>query len=160
LDFENHAAHVKFLEQAIEWDLMAYKFYPYYWAAESKWHELMNTSNNSDPLFQAFLQAGMARMVVPARKGFEQALNFYLETGIIWNGQDFALEHDDDLYLSIEEELMRPESEVEETWTSQIPTSLTILQAQAASLFGNGLPKTCDVAQDLAQGKSKLGVPR
>ena len=93
----------------------------------------------------------MARMVVPARKGFEQALNFYLETGIIWNGQDYALEHDDDLYLSIEEELMQPESEVEETWTSQIPTSLTILQAQAAALIGDGLPKTCNVALVICQ---------
>ncbi len=127
LAFERHASHVKFLEQAFDWHTMAYKFYPYYWANESKWHELMNTTNKGDLTFQAFLQAGMSRAVVPVRKGFEKAVMFYMETGLIWNGQGYTLDHNDDLYLSVAEELQNSEGDVETTWETKIPTNFRII---------------------------------
>lgn len=139
LEFERHASHVKFLEQAFEWNTMAYKFYPYYWADESKWHEMMNTTNKGDITFQAFLQSGMARAIVPVRPGFEKAVMFYMETGLIWNGQGYTLDHDDDLYLSITEELIEPEGEVEQTWESRIPTNFRVINSQDGPFGADGV---------------------
>ena len=139
LGFERHASHVKFLEQAFEWSTMAYKFYPYYWADESKWHEMMNTTNKGDIIFQSFLQSGMARTVVPVRPGFEKAVMFYMETGLIWNGQGYTLDHDDDLYLSITEELIEPEGEVEETWESRVPTNFRVINTPTGPFGADGI---------------------
>lgn len=59
----DYASQVKFFEQAFEWNLISYIFYPYYWADKCDWADLMK-SESIDTVFQAFLQAGMARVVV------------------------------------------------------------------------------------------------
>jgi len=140
---EVHASTVKFFEQAFDWDIMAYIFYPYFYAAEKDWTSLFQETDAADPLFQAFLQSGMARAVVPVRPGFEEAVNWYMETGEIWNGQGLVIDQDDDLYVSISEEMQTIEGAVEGSWESRIPTSLTILQADSAVLKESGLPCYC-----------------
>lgn len=140
---EAHASAVKFFEQAFDWDIMAYIFYPYFYADESDWASLFQEKDAADPLFQAFLQSGMARAVVPVRSGFEQAVNWYMETGETWNGQGLVVDQDDDLYLSIDDEMQTIQGEVEGTWETKIPTSLTILQKDAALLDESGLPCYC-----------------
>ena len=45
-----YAARVKFFEQAFEWDIMSYNFYPFYWADKAKWKESYNISEINDPL--------------------------------------------------------------------------------------------------------------
>ncbi|WP_420571859.1 hypothetical protein [Kordia sp.] len=140
---EIHAAAVKFFEQAFDWDIMAYIFYPYFYADEKDWKSLFQETDAADPLFQAFLQSGMARAVVPVRPGFEEAVNWYMETGEIWNGQGLVIDQDNDLYLSISEEMQTIEGTVEGTWETRIPTSLTILQADSAILKESGLPCYC-----------------
>src|SRR4029077_692540 len=69
--WEVYSSEVKFFEQAFEWKQMAYLFYPYYWADKCSWIDLLQESEANDPVFAAFLQSGMARMVVPVRRGFE-----------------------------------------------------------------------------------------
>lgn len=139
--FNNHAAYVKFFEQAFDWEIMAYTFYPYFYAAKNQWETLFQQSNGTDPIFQAFLQSGMARMEVPVRPGFEDLVNYFMETGSIWMGNQLAVERDDDLYLSVAEELQQPEEGiVEQEWETRVPTDLTILQANAAPLDETGLP--------------------
>ena len=61
-DFQKHVAVAKFFEQAFEWDIMSYQFYPYYYASKGEWKKLVKQKEDADPLFQAFLQSGMARM--------------------------------------------------------------------------------------------------
>jgi hypothetical protein len=80
--FSEYAAMVKFFEQAIDWQIMSYLFYPYYWAGKCDWGDLMK-SESDDMIFQAFLQSGMARVVIPIRQQFTEAFAYYLETGEI-----------------------------------------------------------------------------
>ncbi len=138
--FQTHASTVKFFEQAFDWEIMAYTFYPYMYAHPSQWVDLFQEQDAADPLFQAFLQSGMARTVVPVREGFEDAVNWYMETGEIWNGQGLVVDTDDDLYVSVAEELQTVEGDVEGTWETRLPTNLTMLQAGAIGLDVEGLP--------------------
>lgn len=156
--FDRHSDYVKFFEQAFEWEIMAYLFYPYFYSNEGSWEELFQQTNSSDPLFQAFLQSAMARMVVPVRPGFEKAVNYFLETGEIMVGDQLAVERDDDLYLSIAEEMETTDGTVEKEWETRVPTALTIVQANAAPLNETGLP-CChneDETDNLAHGNSVM----
>lgn len=139
-----YTSQVKFLEQAFEWDLMSYHFYPFYWANKDKWAELYNPNEANDPIFRAFLQSGMARVILTVRPGFEEAVNWFMATGQVWNGGQVPAV-DDALFVSIIKELQTPEGEVEETWESRVPTSLTIIQAGSMGLnVVNALPCNSD----------------
>ncbi|PTX60508.1 hypothetical protein C8N46_106153 [Kordia periserrulae] len=135
---DEYAAKVKFFEQAFEWNIMSYYFYPFYWAKKDKWTKLYQVRND-DPLFKAFLQSGMARVILTVRPGFEEAVNWYMATGQIWNGGQVPTPSDEE-FVSIVEELRNPEGVVEETWESRVPTSLTVIQAGAIGLNVEGLP--------------------
>lgn len=138
-----YASKVKFFEQAFDWGEMGYLFYPYYWADQCDWVDLLQTQDAGDPIFESFLQSGMARAVIPVRKGFEEAVNYYMETGDVWNGGGMVVDTSDDLYLSIDEELMEVEGVVERSWMSRVPTSLTIVQGSSVYLEDESLP-CCD----------------
>lgn len=139
-EWDVYASHVKFFEQALDWELMSYLFYPYYWADKCQWVDLLGQTSPNDLIFEGFLQSGMARMLVPVRLGFEAAVDLYLESGQIWNGGGLVMETDDDLYLSIDEELQEIEGVVEEAWETRVPTSLTIVQGRSVYLDDEGLP--------------------
>jgi len=139
-----HVSSVKFFEQAFDWDIMAYTFYPYFYAKQDHWKELFQSQDAADPLFQAFLQSGMARTVVPVRPGFEDAVNWYMSTGELWEGQGLVTDQDDDLYVSVAEEMQTVEGEVEGTWETRLPTSLTVIQAGSIGLNLEGLPCNTD----------------
>ncbi len=138
--FQTHASTVKFFEQAFDWDIMAYTFYPYFYAEEADWKDLFQEQDAADPLFQAFLQSGMARTIVPVRPGFEDAVNWYMITGEIWDGQGLITDQENDLFVSIAEEMQVIEGEVEGTWETRLPTNLTIIQAGSIGLNVQGLP--------------------
>ena len=55
-------------------------------------------------------------------------------------GNQLAIDMDDDLYVSIAEELQSTEGEVEETWETRVPTDLTVVQAGTIGLNVEGLP--------------------
>ena len=133
-ELEAYAARVKFFEQAFEWNNMSYNFYPMYWGEKAKLQQKYNVDEYNDPIFRAFLQSGMARVVVTVRPGFEEAVNWYMATGQIWNGGQVPT-IDDPLYVSIVDELREIDGDVEETWETRVPTSLTILQAGSAGLL-------------------------
>lgn len=130
---------ITFFEQAFDWQIMSYLFYPYYWAEKCDWGDLF-LSQDEDLIFQAFKQAGMARVVVPIRPEFNEAVMYYLETGDIWLGGDLIVETEDDIYLSIAEELQTIEGVVEEEWETRMPTTLTLVQDKSAKLDEEGLP--------------------
>jgi hypothetical protein len=76
---------VQFFEQAFEWENLVYICYPYFWGDHEDWGTSVRWAS-ADPVFDQFLNAGSARVVVPARPGFEHLVNYFLHTGEIWGG--------------------------------------------------------------------------
>lgn len=141
---DNYTSFVKFFEQAFEWEIMSYYFYPYYWAGRTEWNKLYDFEDN-DSLFRSFMQSGMARVIVTVRPGFEDAVNFYFKTGLLWNGGEVPVPGDD-LYISLAQEMMVPLGDKKgKPWRNRLPTSLTILQADSIGLkVEKALPCACD----------------
>ncbi|WP_298508209.1 hypothetical protein [uncultured Kordia sp.] len=155
-DLDRYTAKAKFLEQAFEWSIMDYTFYPYFWADRKQWQE-MYLSENTDPLFRSFLQAGMARVIVTVKPGFEEAVQYFLETGKVWLGGETPI-IGDPLYMSITEEIKEPTGVPQGNyWITRIPTTLTILQAKSAGLevtralpiFPEAEPENCENPEQL-----------
>ena len=144
---EAYGKRVKFFEQAFDWDLMAKMFYDYYWSDKCSWKELYQSQGNAgaDFIFSKFLQSSLARIIVPIKEGFEQAVIYYIETGDIWNGTSMVINTDDDKYLSAVNELYYTEGVVEDKWQSIVPTSLTIIQGKSVFLEDEGLPCCTDI---------------
>lgn len=132
-NLDQYTALAKFMEQAFEWNIMSYSFYPYYWANRKHWQE-MYISESVDPLFRSFLQSGMARVIVTVRPGFEDAIQFFLSTGKIWNGEEVPV-IGDPMYMSIVDEMREPVGLKQgKPWITKLPTTLTILQEDTAGL--------------------------
>lgn len=88
LDLDEVAAegrYIRFFEQAFEWENMTYTYYGYFWGRKSEWVRRLHFED-ADPMFQAFLKAGAARVVLPVRPGFEAAIDHFMNTGEVWNG--------------------------------------------------------------------------
>ncbi|HLP65513.1 hypothetical protein [Flavobacterium sp.] len=132
-DLDKYTSTAKFLEQAFEWSTKDYTFYPYFWAERSQWQELYLTEN-VDPLFRSFLQSGMARVIVTVKPGFEEAVQYFLETGKVWMGGESPI-IGDPLYMSIAAEMIEPTGLPQgKFWITRIPTTLTIIQAHSTGL--------------------------
>jgi hypothetical protein len=134
----NIAPEIQFLEQAFEWETLSYICYPYYWADSSRWSDLADITGN-DPNYADFLRSGSARVVLAARPGFEDQVNFYVQFGILWGGGPMPAPGDPD-YLSIADEIkamqQRPlDVTVIDTWQVVLPTTLIWLENP------DGLPK-------------------
>ena len=154
---DNYAAFVKFMEQAFEWDIMSYNLYPYYWGKRQDWTSLYQYDETNDPLFRNFMQAGMARVVVTVRPGFEEAVRYYMQTGQIWNGGEVPV-IEDELYLSLVDELRQPKGEkLGKAWATRVPTALTILQAQS---IGLKVTKALPYLDDLSDFENPDEVPQ
>ena len=135
----NKAPLVQFLEQAFEWNNLAYLFYPYFWGAAPRWIEMMNRFDAGDPFYTAFLQAGSSRVLLAATPGYEDAVLHYLATGVPWEGGPSPV-IDDPLFLPLHEEIRRQQQagtdgEPEgEPWPFILPTSLVYLQDSSSPL--------------------------
>lgn len=111
IDFAEAKAEGVFIsmfEQSFEWNNMVYLFYPYFWGKKDDWTTVVQLKDN-DPLFAQFLQAGAARVKVPVRWGFQDAIISYLAAtvppatdGVLVNADDNG---PDDAQLSIIDEL-------------------------------------------------------
>lgn len=139
---ENYVKYVKFFETAFQWEIMSYEFYPYYYNPQCKWYEIMQTKYENDLIFEAFLQSGMAKVLVPVRPQFEKAVLLYLDCGIIDTECNLTAETEDERNISLLGEIISQDEEVvEDTWETRIPSTLTIIQAKSTYLEDeNGLP--------------------
>ncbi|MCA6422822.1 MAG: hypothetical protein IM568_08410 [Flavobacterium sp.] len=154
-DLACYTQSAKFFEQAFDWEIMSYLFYPYFWGKKCSWKEIYKLDDN-DPIFRGFLQAGMARVVVPVKPNYEEAVLYYLETKEVWNG-GAAPVISDPLYEGIIGDLEPQEpSLVGEPWETRVPTSLNILQKDSAAVTGDGLPCNCDNYEADGTGGSSL----
>ncbi len=156
-EFSKYIEQIKFFEQAIDWQLMSYFFYPYYWAKNCKWGDLLQ-SESEDLVFQAFLQSSMSRVVVPIRLQFASAFSYYMETGEIDLTNSFVAGSINDTHLSITEELQNADTEtiLEQEWETRVPTSLAIIQGKSAYLNQEGLP--CCTAVENSETTSTVQV--
>ncbi len=137
-DFEIHQAVAEgktsqFFEQAFEWENITYLFYPYFWGRQSQWISKLNT-NDEDPLFTQFLQAGAARIVVPVHPAYNDAVMYFLENnGAIWNGGS-PPRLNDPMYISLADELRGQYDDLAnavpegDPWRVVLPTTLVYLQ--------------------------------
>lgn len=69
---------VRFYEDAFEWEHMNYFLYPYHWARRASWR-MRTTTDAVDPQYQAFLEAGAARVIVPVTPGYEDKVAWFLD---------------------------------------------------------------------------------
>lgn len=126
-------AYVRFFEQAFEWEHMTWVTYPYFWGRKQHWAERI-TFEDPDPMFNQFLKSGFCRVSVPARPGFEGAIDHFITFGELWNGGPLPA-ISSALYLPIADEIAerldRPGEEVPQgdPWTVRIPTTLVTLRA-------------------------------
>ncbi|MCU5086969.1 hypothetical protein OCA23_27140 [Bacillus cereus] len=129
---ENQGNYIRFFEQAFEWENITFLFYPYFWANKTTWYERFDFED-TDPLFSNFVKAGAVRVVIPARPGFEAAIDHFMKTGEIWNGAELP-DITDPLYLPIVEEIKgqmgapTDEKPWGKTWKVIIPTNLVSLR--------------------------------
>lgn len=159
-NLDQYTALAKFLEQAFEWTIMDYTFYPYYWASRDEW-QTMYLSESTDPLFRSFLQAGMARVVVTVNPGFEDAVQFFMATGKVWNGGEVPV-IGDPMYMSIVDEMREPMGLKQgKAWITTLPTSLNILQEDSVGLktltvlpFSEENPEEFEVPSDVVTDNS------
>jgi hypothetical protein len=134
------APTIQFLEQAFEWSNISYVFYPYYWADRNDWEELAAMSAN-DPDFEHFLRAGSARVIVPARPGFDEAVRNWLVHGIPFIDGHLPAP-DDELYVAIDREIRDLTAPVAggiagDSWTARLGTTMVYLDDAASLPFAN-----------------------
>jgi hypothetical protein len=89
-------------------------------------------ASGADPVFEQFLRAGNASVIVPVRPGFERPVIFFLKTGLIWGGGYLSLFTSPDMldvYNDVEKgRQFDPPLEVGEPWEIRVPTSMVMLQ--------------------------------
>jgi hypothetical protein len=111
--------YLQFFEQAFEWELMAYLFYPYFWGKKSDWATVA-LLDDDDPLFAEFLRAGAARVQIPVRPGYEEAMLYYVESnGVIWRGGG-PPHVDDPLFVSLVAEIRGLQGQIGSPATGQL----------------------------------------
>lgn len=125
--------YVRFFEQAFEWEQVSYVFYPYFWGDNSRWVSKLQLATD-DPLFEAFLRSGSARVVISVRPGpFAAALDYFFSVGQLWMGGG-PPPVNSPLYIPSSEEIREqtgaPGNEVPygDSWEVVLPTSLIRLR--------------------------------
>jgi hypothetical protein len=123
------SAYIRFFEQAVDWQLAAWSFYPYFWGRKQTWVARLGL-NESDPSFSAFLMSGAARVMLPIRPGYEKAFEHFMNTGHI-PSTDELLDVGGPLWVSLTTQLQSDEAadgtEVQqgEAWIFSVSSGLT-----------------------------------
>lgn len=103
-DAEEEGRIIQFFEQAFNWNLMTYIFYRYFWGRKCTWADKLKVESN-DLIFQQFLAAGSARVLVPIRDGFFDLVQYFLATGEIWGSGGIPPLPNDPHYVSMAQEI-------------------------------------------------------
>lgn len=133
------ARYIQFLEQAFDWQQMAYLFYPYFWATPPRWIDLMSRSDAGDANMSAFLQAGSCKVLLAVSPAYDDSVMHYLATGEPWEGGPSPVVGDP-LFVPLYEELRRQQDDLDgatpegESWKFTVPTSLVYLENSSTVL--------------------------
>jgi hypothetical protein len=129
------SAYIRFFEQAVEWDHLAYAFFPYFWGAQSSWVSKL-LSAEGDAQFASFLNSGAARVVLPIRRNYEAAFERFLNTGTTPTTAEL-LDVGSPLWVTLVDELRQQQAEdgletpVDEPWQFRIASDLIRARADA-----------------------------
>lgn len=136
--------YIRFFQQVFEWDQMLYLYYPYFWGRKRLWNNRIQL-DDQDPDFAAFLGAGAARVTLPVRPGYEQAVADFMNKGIVPTEADLLSGAvTTGLYVPFFAELMGAQGDPETVvpygdppleWLLRVPTTLTKVRTD------NTLPK-------------------
>lgn len=130
-----NGAVAEFFETAFDWANMVYQFHPYYWTGSEDWNRLAQAGSD-DALFEQFLRAGNANVTVPVLPGYERPVILFYKTGLIFAGGYLSLfTAPEMLDAYADAELGRqfdPPLQIGEPWELQTPTSMLMLQEDAA----------------------------
>lgn len=130
------ARYLELFEHAFAWNEMTYAFHTWPPPAEPcgptpGWRGQALLYSEADGLFDSFLHARSARVLVPVRPGFAAAVLFYLHFGLPWPGTPLAApaaETD----LPVLADLRTPPAPAEDggcaSWQVEVPTSMLVLQ--------------------------------
>lgn len=142
----------RLLEPQLDWMHMTWQYQSPTSASGNNWpqsHTSEATRPSSDRLFQHFLTAQTARVLLPVNLGWESWLLFYLQFKQLWIGGPATTVMTEST-MPIMEELLRPDVEAgdhcldssahmpptkpripHENWTVRVPTSMIYLQQGA-----------------------------
>jgi hypothetical protein len=143
---------IRFLQQAFEWEHMAWVVYPYFWGRRGQWDRTV-VQTHPDPDFAAFLNAGAARVQISVRPGFENAVKHYMETGEVYGGLGMPKMGDRTYVSFIDEQatsLGAPGEEIAwppdapKEWTVLAPTPLVLARSATKSQLPAWDAKTGD----------------
>jgi hypothetical protein len=105
-DAAAEGGYIQFFEQAFEWGNISYRFFPYFWGRKAEWPAYLR-QDDGDTLFAQFLQAGAARVQIPVRPGYEQAVLYLLQTGNKpWEEDDTSFNIQGSLYNAMVDEIV------------------------------------------------------
>jgi hypothetical protein len=133
------AKTIQFIEQAFEWQNIAYLCYPYFWAAEKKWIKLMNRLDYTDNNMTAFLKAGSVRVLLAVTPHYNDAVMHFIATREPWEGGPLPV-IGDPLFIPLYEEIRKQQDDLQnatpedQPWSFEIPTSLVYLQDSSSPI--------------------------
>lgn len=136
---------IQFVERAFEWENMIYQFSSYFYGRFGEWQRRIVEFGDPDPDFSAFLRAGAAHVMVPARPEFAEALIEFDRTGTFPSGYEALLTAEDAIDAMIEELRARGADSVPDAvpegdpWEVKLPTSLVLLQDPEDITFRDAL---------------------
>lgn len=94
-----------FWERAFDWNLMSFKFFDYFWNDMCKWPEKFNPEHPNF-MFNAFLKAGMVRMMIPAGLGMDEDVLWYIKTKEKWGSKhEYPTDPSDPRWVHVIQEL-------------------------------------------------------
>jgi hypothetical protein len=101
---EEQGRFIQFFEQAFDWNLMTYIFYPYFWQNKCNWRDSMK-EESGDLIFEKFLQAGSCHVLIPIRTAFFDYVQYFINFGEIWGGTRTIPFPADPHYVSLAQEI-------------------------------------------------------
>lgn len=101
---EQEGRFIQFFEQAFNWNLITYIFYPYFWGRKCTWPDKLKDESN-DLIFKKFLEAGSCRVLVPIRDGYFDYVSYFISNGEIWGGTGVPPLPNDPHYVSVAQEI-------------------------------------------------------
>ncbi|MEJ5104569.1 hypothetical protein [Chryseobacterium sp. MYb328] len=129
---EQQGRFIQFFEQAFNWNLITYIFYPYFWGKKCSWSEKLKEESN-DLIFKKFLEAGSCRVMVPIRDGYFDYVSHFIAYGEIWGGTGILPLPNDPHYVSIAQEI----KEQKENFYSDREGGLSVTNASNIVVLSN-----------------------
>lgn len=134
---------LSFLSGAFDFEKMTYRFLPHYLGDREQ--RSMAFKGGTNGKLDEFVQAGAVELILPVSHGIEEQLLYFMQTGLIIEGNDIPLPLNPDMLALYEEvieaRLMEQQDEpiVLDSWTDNLPTTHVMLQ-DGAQLpdFGQG----------------------